>query len=505
MLLALFRGKMLLRGFVRQKQARLALMVAVWLALAAFLALSSVSYANFYSALGALGGVSARIFAAQAALITALLLMQFVPSLAADMFDPQSSLRYFLTMPISRGALVVSAMMTSAMGAVLPLAILVPMCTGYIVASRGVGAPFGVAAFGLFAAGLGLCAAAALMMVTQGAKARRMARWTAIINVLAFVFIWQFMPRWMSDVRRAAAAGDVEHLRRVLEAVGSAGGALELLSMLFRGEPVIVAAFGIAGVALWRLGWVMSRRLSFEKPLLRRAAPKRAEDVPRLPKKPFAWRDGKLIRRDAETFLLVVYPVAFGIIFGFFVNRSVAVGTIMTAVLASQYQMLLSVKLVAFDTRNCLWASALPVRWRRVILARAVYTSFAWTAAVLLVGCVLMVLCGRSAPLVLCLPPAFATFVAASTVAQRKWLLHPNRDAVPAKTALGLSFFLPALVAVFAVGLPLGAWDLAPKLGVSRAAAAAVAFAPAMAFAAAELVLAIAMLPERVVRKAMQR
>ncbi|MCD6595362.1 hypothetical protein J7L68_06785 [bacterium] len=403
------------------------------------------------------------LYAYQAMAMSVLLLLQVIPTVSVDLFDESSYYKYFLFLPIHRGALILTTFLTSITGAMFPLLLLLPSTAGYLIVLHSVGAIWGVISFGIFLCGLTLWGAIVGTRLMQTPILRKMGRYAMIFNLLIFVAYWNLFPRFTSQIGDGATSPLI-NLYYKIQHLDTGFPLFWIFSSAIEGNIITSLLLCVIGIILFRAGWRIANTLSFEVPFQLKSKPRRTISVKfwkKLWKYPTLEKDFLAFRRDAENYLLLVYPLFFAIVMSLGSGKNFIQAFVIAIVMASNGCMMTSVKLLAEDTRNSRLFCTYPIDLRNTILMRAIFMSLIWTTVVIITGLLYISIFHLIYPIYLSIIPVLLVLFGNSLIAQKIWLGKAKTSQVTPKSALGLYALVYSLGPAFIGILPIIAGKVA--------------------------------------------
>jgi len=371
----LFRLKVVLRAMFRLRGGTLVMTILGFLVLAGFFALMMFAFVTMFVLIARHSPeLALNIFVVQVVALSALILLQTVPTMASDLFDQKGFFSFLLFYPIGRGNLVVSSLVASASAALLPLIVLLPAVLGYALAIHTPGAIAGILSYIVFMVGVMLWGSVSVARVFSVGALRKFSRWMGVVNILLFVAYANLMGRQYSVAERLGPR---------INPSGVLGVLLVAAKMLFSGDIVIVLLTLTVGIYACVKGYSAAKLLKLD--LSTTTTTKRRKISKKLWANPWTRRDFLILVRDPEMYILYAYPVLFGLIFG--VMRSPEMGFLgmFSAVLfASQGATISAVRVLAQDIKNRVWVATLPVDMRKLFVRRAMDISLFWSIPILI-------------------------------------------------------------------------------------------------------------------------
>ena len=466
-LLAKLRIKLFTKSFIRKQRFSGIITAIVWFAVLIFMLFIVISYSKFYSSLcSSPNNIASLLFSFQVISISLLLLMQIVPTFASDIADEHGNISFFLPLPIHKGALLLDALFGSIISAFLLLMIFLPMIAGYVTGCFSPSILLSIVVFLLFLCATCLLASATMLKVIGTSFAKRLAKWMAMLNVLVFIVLWQFTPYIQREISNAIRTGkSLEPSSFPVDCV-SPFSPFAWISHFFSGDIVLIALVLVLTILFWRVGWHMTETLRIEKPS--RWHRKTASPIRFLTSQiPFIRRDSIILLRDAETFLALAYPIIFPILLTFVFQVGIEYTLIISVMLSIQYSQIISVKLASIDTKFARWSSTQPVKWRAIIIRRSLMLAIMWTTVLIYAAIAISILMNLQISFLPITIIAFEGLFAATVFAQYIWLIHPNRDTIAPRRALGVKAIAPAFFTTTLIAIPLFIPEIAKLSNIS--------------------------------------
>ena len=462
-IILLFRLKLQLRGMFRTRASSLVLSIIGLVGAIGFFVMISLGMVSLFFEIAKISKHAVVIlFAYQSMIVSALLLLQVIPTVSVDLFDENSYYKYFLFLPVHRGALVLTTFLTSLAGAIFPLFLILPSAFGYLIVMHNLEAVCGVISFAVFLAGLSLFGAVVGTKLMQTSALRKLGKFAMIINVLVFVAYWQIFPHFDSKV--SDISNPLMSIYIKLQHLDTGFPIFWIFSSAIEGNVITLLLVLVVGIFLWRAGWHIANTISFEAPFQlksERNKVKKAEISKKLWKYPVLSRDILTFIRDAESYLMLIYPLFLALIFSLGSRKNFIQAISVAIVTASIYCMMSSLKLLMEDTKNSRLICTYPIDLYKTVLRRALFMAFLWTTVVIVASSVYLIVFKLIYPIYLMIVPIFLTMFANSLIAQKIWLGKAKASVSNPKNALGIQVIGYALVPTFLGILPVLSSDIA--------------------------------------------
>ena len=365
----LFRLKVVFRAMFRLRGGTLAMTILGFLGLGGLFVIMISTFVTMFTMMAKQSPeLALNAFAIQVVALSALILLQTVPTMASDLFDQKGLFNFLLFYPIGRGNLVVSSLVASASAALFPLIVFLSAVLGYALAIHPPGAIVGILSYIVFMVGIMLWGSVSVARVFSLGALRKFSRWMGVINILLFVayanIVGQQRPVATSFVPKTNPSGAIWTL-------------LVAAKMLFSGDIAIVLLTLTVGIYACVKGYSAAKLLKLD---LSTTTPAKKRKIARkLWSNPWTRRDFLILVRDPETYILYAYPVLFGVLFGVMRSSGMGVMGMFYAVLfASQGAIISAVRILAQDIKNRVWVATLPVDMQKVFVRRAVSITLFW-------------------------------------------------------------------------------------------------------------------------------
>jgi len=437
--------------FKTGKSSKQILKLLAWVFILCMFLMFSVGSASFFSTiLKKSPEIASMIYTIQMAFVAFMFIIQLVPAIATDLFDPQSSFRYFLYLPIKKQYLIIISLMNSIAIAILPAIFFLTITIGYLIANPNLFSIITMISILFAIAGISLLISLSISRISRKGGTRRLVQLSMIFNLIIFIVIWNVAPKLHEELGKSIQSGG---LNEILKFDPSMFPGLRFISHGVAGSPFHASIILCVAIIIWLAIWRFASGISLSEGGVSTKRSRIVGDVFKYKSwpKPFFNRDLLFMVRDAESLMALLLPIFFVVFFTLSFGRNIIAGLSGAMVITTQQAAIISAKLTTNDTVDVSFSLGYPIKWKNIFIARALEMSFIFLFLIVISAQTMAFFSGCSFLNFQSVIVMFLCIFGSSCWGQWRWITHPKRGEIHPKKIIGFEIIIAGFITVFLV------------------------------------------------------